>query len=866
MKKYQSTTSDELEVDQSSIDTKHIDDNNDFTSDEPMDSLGNDNDTIEKVKVNENEESDKSSSDDLDSEEENITEGIWGDDQVDSSKSYHSDEEDGGVDFSVNSEDEEDYDYIELSVETDKSETEYDFDEDIESQQNSDDSFGDLNPEEENRILKAPENVIPMAKKEKISFKSAAAKFNKFIDGDEGSEGGGGKNLGGKKGRFSLFKNMKIRTRILLGFVSIVVLIAIVGLLVFGTIGDMVKSQIPIIINTESFKNTIFEMERIEKDFLLFEPTNEEFYNTGNSPYIDEFNKEYENAKVTFDKILESKVIQSSSNIEEIKAFSALIDEYQLNFVKMVDMIKARGYGETGKMGELKVASTDLEKSVVAANIPELEVQMYKMFLIEKEYFRTNDEKIFRGIPTVMATFKTMLTGAEVTDEIRGEILGNLNTYNSKMQLVNSLNKAVYNPRTGEIIKYREKGDAIIVSLSDLYDKISQDTLISLNKSRSAITLLSLVSVILTLFVAVIMTSSIVRPINQTNKLVKDIAEGEGNLSHRFDVNGNNEMEQMKLSINTFISKIRDIIVGVKDISVTLSTSSGELSKAIEEANTNIEDISNEVSAITVDLTATSNYVVEVNSSIIEMTESSSRITEEAKSVSENTKEIVSAANRGSDMINEAAKSIDDVKSSSETVNSAVGELKIYSAEIGGIIDIIRNISEQTNLLALNASIEAARAGEHGKGFAVVATEVRKLAEESKNSTVKISDLISKIETLVNKVNLNIQEEQNKVVVSVDQTHKAKNEFVVILDMIRELSEKVELIVAQSNNQNMITGDMVKSIGEILERTESNTESSSKISENIESQVSIFEEIGASLEELNAMAQVLTEETGKFRV
>ncbi|MGB3368683.1 MAG: methyl-accepting chemotaxis protein, partial [Acidaminobacteraceae bacterium] len=490
----------------------------------------------------------------------------------------------------------------------------------------------------------------------------------------------------------------------------------------------------------------------------------------------------------------------------------------------------------------------------------------YKVFLLESEYFRTNDEKIFKKIPSESATFKNLLNKVEITDEAKGKIRTGLTKYNSKIQLVNSLNKSVYNDRFGSITKYREKGNAIIDQINSIYINVSQSALASLNASRMSITTIILVSVALTLFVAVLMTTTIVKPINDTKELVKDIAEGEGDLTHTFDINGTNEMEQMKGSINIFVSKIRGIIIGVKGTSLTLSESSSELSKAVEEANIHIEEISTEVVKISEDLISTSNYVVEVNSAITDMTTSASIITAEAINVSSNSLEIIEAANRGSSLINEAASSIDEVKQSSETVNSAISELQIHSKEIGGIIDIIKGISDQTNLLALNASIEAARAGEHGRGFSVVATEVRNLSEETKKSTAKISDLIKKIESVVGKANTNIKKEQDKVNVSVEQTYKAKNEFAVILNMIKELSNKIDYIVAQSENQNNITSEMAASITDILTKTEKNTESSAKISENIESQVSIFEEIGASLEELSAMADILTAETDKFKV
>lgn len=669
-----------------------------------------------------------------------------------------------------------------------------------------------------------------------------------------------------KQFSFKIFDKLMIKTRILLGFMSILLLISIVGIMVFSTIGSMIKSQIPIILHTENFKNKVFEMERVEKNFLLFEPSNLEFYKTGESRYVEEFKVGYSEAVDSFEKVINSRIIKASDNVEEIEAFRIMLEEYNTEFLKVTEMIAVKGYGEYGKMGELKAASEELKKAVEKSNSPELEAELYKVFLLESEYFRTNDEKIFKKIPAASSTFKNLLNKVDISNEEKGEIRSGLTKYNSKIQLVNSLNKSVYNDRFGAITQYREKGNAIIDQINVIYINVSDSALTSLNASRMSISTIIIVSVLLTLFVAVIITTTIVKPINDTKELVKDIAEGEGDLTHTFAINGKNEMEQMKASINIFISKIRDIIIGVKGTSLTLSESSNELSKAVEEANIHIEEISTEVSKISTDLLSTSDYVIEVNSAITDMTTSASSITNEAIMVSSNSLEIIEAANRGSDLINVAASSIDDVKQSSESVNGAISELQVHSKEIGGIIDIIKGISDQTNLLALNASIEAARAGEHGRGFAVVANEVRNLSEETKKSTAKISDLIKKIEIVVNKANSNIKKEQEKVNVSVKQTYEAKNEFAIILDMIKELSNKIEYIVSQSDKQNNITSEMALSITDILNKTEKNTESSAKISENIESQVSIFEEIGASLQELSAMADVLTSETNKFKV
>ncbi|MGB3366294.1 MAG: hypothetical protein WBA54_02295, partial [Acidaminobacteraceae bacterium] len=186
---------------------------------------------------------------------------------------------------------------------------------------------------------------------------------------------------------FKLFDNLMIKTRILLGFMSILLLISIVGIMVFSTIGSMIKSQIPIILHTENFKNKVFEMERVEKNFLLFEPSNMEFYKTGESEYVEEFKIGYDEALKSFEIVIESPIIKSSDNIEEIEAFRVMLEEYSSEFINVTEMIAVRGYGEYGKMGELKEASEALKKAVIASNSKELEAGLYKVFLLESEYF-----------------------------------------------------------------------------------------------------------------------------------------------------------------------------------------------------------------------------------------------------------------------------------------------------------------------------------------------------------------------------------------------------------------------------------------------------------------------------------------------
>ena len=181
-------------------------------------------------------------------------------------------------------------------------------------------------------------------------------------------------------------------------------------------------------------------------------------------------------------------------------------------------------------------------------------------------------------------------------------------------------------------------------------------------------------------------------------------------------------------------------------------------------------------------------------------------------------------------------------------------------------MDIIKGITKQTSLLALNAAIEAARAGEHGRGFSVVAEEVGKLASESGLSTNKIVDIIDKIKNKVEETRQGIVHEVKEIEKTFEFSGIAKGEFTNIENVVKEVSVEIEKINSLAVQQALTSDQISNAMDEIAKATENNALSSREISGNVEGQVAIFEEIGASLSELTAIAGNLKDHTDKFKV
>jgi methyl-accepting chemotaxis protein len=318
------------------------------------------------------------------------------------------------------------------------------------------------------------------------------------------------------------------------------------------------------------------------------------------------------------------------------------------------------------------------------------------------------------------------------------------------------------------------------------------------------------------------------RPLSKTTELLRNIAEGEGDLTKRVEIKSNDEMGELARWFNKFVNNQMHIVKRILNATKNSNKSVEELSDLTVDINQNQDNIEKSTNYLldtirnyTAELVAMQNQFSTISNSFSDIFDTMQASKENMSNTNKNAQDSRQNSEKASIIMNEIVSDIN---------NSLMGmlELEKYSNEISHIIDVINNISDETKLLALNASIEAARAGEHGLGFAVVAGEISTLAEMTTKSTTEIDASIKNIQSEVDKNKQNITYIDQKIKDGNHRVTDSINSFTEIQNDILKISEEFEHVSVQMESEMEIITNISKSVQTAV----NNFEQSAKMNED----------------------------------
>jgi methyl-accepting chemotaxis protein len=371
-----------------------------------------------------------------------------------------------------------------------------------------------------------------------------------------------------------------------------------------------------------------------------------------------------------------------------------------------------------------------------------------------------------------------------------------------------------------------------------------------------------------------IISRSISSPLKNTISMLKDIAEGEGNLTARIPIENKDEIGELSTWFNSFIQKLQDIITKIANNATLLNASSGQLSEYAKQMIDNMAQLTTKSADVS---SATEVLTTNINSMAIsaeEMSLNINSISVTAEDIAKNMNSAASSVDKMSTSLNAIGKDIQDGQNiatqamdlSSEATQN-MNMLGTAAREIGQVTGVIKRISVQTNLLALNASIEASTAGEAGRGFAVVAEKIKQFASQSTRSAediaLKITDVQQKTQNAINVIEkvTNIVEKLNQSYASISQTIEKQIDISYDLSLrINEINSGTNTIASSISQAASGVNEMSKNTGgaasttnefaNIISSVNSASENSNQCAQNVQIQATELDVIAATLNKI----------------
>lgn len=358
----------------------------------------------------------------------------------------------------------------------------------------------------------------------------------------------------------------------------------------------------------------------------------------------------------------------------------------------------------------------------------------------------------------------------------------------------------------------------------------------------------------------------IIRPLNKFVHLFSKISSGDLTQQLGEEIKVNKEFTELSTSTNYMIGSLHSVMENINQKSETLAASSEELTASTEENKATSDEVAHSIQEIALGASDQSEKVSKTGKHADAIYNEIETITLKTNTLTETADQASETVNMGTQSLRKVTEQMNLITSTNNEVSTSLDKLIGEIKEIEKMNDLINDIAEQTNLLSLNASIEAARAGAEGRGFAVVAEEIRKLAQQSQQSSKLVSNVVSTIKSNTTNVIESMKNGTKEVKKGINVVADADHSFGDIQNAVKLVGKEIRNVSESVKKISLETESVVATFDRIAQLASNASSNSESVTAAAEEQSASMEEVAGNATALSNMADELHQLVSTFKL